>query len=121
MRPIGPYSRRSVLDKLDRRSGEFLFMQDVKRELIEHVGGNPSATQRALIEQAAWLQLHIRTMDNKAVSGKLTALDSRTYLAWQNTLRRTMQALGPAASPPQDRGPSLRQHLQQRQAAAQTP
>lgn len=112
MRRIGPYSRRGVLDKLDRRSAEARFIREVRAELALHVGGKPSATQRAMIDRAAWLRLHIRLMDNRTAEGReLTELDSRTYLAWVNSLRLMMEALGPAVPMPDDKPTSLKAHL----------
>ncbi len=112
MRRIGPYSRRGVLDKLDRRSAEARLICEVRAELALHVGGKPSATQRAMIDRAAWLRLHIRLMDNRTAEGReLTELDSRTYLAWVNSLRLMMEALGPAVPMPDDKPTSLKAHL----------
>jgi len=70
-------------------------MRDVRAELSVHVGGRPSATQRALIDRAAWLTLHIAQLDAKMADGRpLTECDSRTYLAWSNSLTRTLKQLG---------------------------
>ena len=70
-------------------------MQKVRKELIDHVGGSPSATQRALIERAVNLTVRIALMDQRfAESGQQTEHDSRTYLAWSNTLTRTIRQLG---------------------------
>ena len=92
-------------------------MRETRAELTAHVGGNPSATQRALIERAVQLTLRIGAMDRKfGQSGEMTEHDSRTYLAWSACLSRAMRDLGlkPAASAP----PSLREHIAARSAAA---
>ena len=96
MPPIGPYSRPAALAKLDGRTRESRLLESTRKELVAHVGGSPSATQRALIERCAMLSLHLALMDEKALtnSGRMTELDSRTYLAWSNTLARTMKILG---------------------------
>lgn len=93
---IGPYSRPSAIAKIDGRRREARLMQGVVAELTAHVGGNPSATQRALIGRAAWLTLHMALMDNRAIEAPsgLSERDSRTYLAWSNTLARTLRQLG---------------------------
>ena len=115
MRRIGPYSRRGVLDKLDRRTAAARLIGAVRAELAAHVGGSPSATQRAIIERAAWLRLHLMLMDNKTAEGRaLTELDSRTYLAWVGSLARLMIALGPPVPSPSERSPTLREHLERR-------
>ncbi|MFT8802199.1 MULTISPECIES: hypothetical protein [Gluconobacter] len=67
----------------------------MRSDLIEHVGGKPSATQKALIERAAWMTLHVTMMDRKMMEGGAPAeRDARQYLAWANTLTRTMRQLG---------------------------
>ena len=89
----------------------------MRAELLKHVGSTPSATQRALVDRAAWLSLHVAMMDAKAIEagGMPTEHDSRQYLAWSNTLTRTLTAIGlkSAAQAPK----SLKEHLAERQAA----
>ena len=119
MHRLGPHSRRGVLDKLDRRSAEARFLADARAELTLHVGGKASATQKAMIERAAWLRLHIRLMDNRTAEGHaLTEVDSRTYLAWVNSLRMLMVALGPEVPLPEAKPPTLAGYLAARQAPA---
>ncbi|HVC52761.1 MAG TPA: hypothetical protein VND87_12125 [Stellaceae bacterium] len=99
---IGPYSRPHRLAMLDGRTREARLLQETRDALIEHVGGSPSATQRALIERAAWLQLRVAQLDVRIAEGAtFSDHDSRTYLAWSNSLGRTLAALGlkPAAPP----------------------
>lgn len=95
MSRIGPYSRPTALAKLDGRTREARLMRQVRAELTAHVGGNPSATQRQLIERCAWLSLHVAQLDARTAEGRaLTDHDSRQYLAWSNTLTRTLRQLG---------------------------
>lgn len=95
MNRVGPYSRLSALQNIDGRSREARLVRDARADLIAHVGGKPSATQSALIQRAAWLMLHIAQMDAKMGSATgLTDHDTRTYLAWCNTLTRIMRQLG---------------------------
>lgn len=77
-------------------------MRRLRADLVRHVGGRPSATQRALIERAVNLTLQVARMDAKALrDGGLSDHATREYLAWSNTLTRTMVALGlDAAQPP---------------------
>jgi hypothetical protein len=113
---IGPYSRPTTLRKLDQRTREAKHMQAVRRELTAHVGGAPSATQRALIDRFAWLSLHVAMLDAKtAERGEMTEHDSRTYLAWSNSLSRSLRALGIKAAA--EKPPTLAQHLAQRVAS----
>lgn len=95
MQQLGPYSRPHALAKMDGRTREARLLRDLRSDLVKHVGGKPSATQRALIDRAAWLSLHVAQMDAKAADGRaLTEHDSRTYLAWSNSLTRTLAQLG---------------------------
>jgi hypothetical protein len=76
-------------------------MREARAELVAHVGGNPSATQRALIEQCVQLRLRLAVMDRAfaEAGGTMTAHDSRTYLAWSNSYSRTLRQLGLKGAP----------------------
>jgi hypothetical protein len=77
------------------RTAEGRLIRDVRRDLIKHVGGEPSATQRVMIERAVMLTVQLGRMDAKALAdGAMSEHASREYLAWSNTLTRTMKALG---------------------------
>lgn len=105
MKKIGPHSRPDSLRKLDGRSKEARLLKSVRSALVEHLGGDPSITQFVLIDRAAWLILHMGLMDNHMLQGGAPAeRDSRQYLAWANTLTRTMRSLGLDKSPTVTRG-----------------
>ncbi len=88
-------------------------MRETRAELTAHVGGTPSATQRALIEQAAQLALRLAAMDRKfAETGGQTEHDSRTYLAWSNSYSRLLRQLGLKGAA--ERPKSLADHLAER-------
>jgi hypothetical protein len=73
--------------KLDQRTKEARLMRETRAALVAHVGGKPSAVQSAMIERACQLTLRIVAMDRKfAETGAQTDHDSRTYLAWSNSL-----------------------------------
>lgn len=94
-RHIGPYSRHGRLCKLDGRTREAALMRHVRKELIAHVGGHPNPVQRALIERAVILTLRVAQIDTKILQGEVLSLhDSNYALAWNNSLRRTLTALG---------------------------
>ena len=79
--------------------------------LIAHVGGKPSVEQQTLIERACQLQIRIAMMDRDFADGHVqTEHDSRTYLAWSNSLTRTLRALGlePASARPLTPAEALR-------------
>jgi hypothetical protein len=94
------------LAKLDQRTKEARLLRETVRDLTHHVGGHPSATQRALIERAAWLTLHVAQLDAKATAtGSMTDHSARHYLAWSNSLTRTLRELG--LKGPAERAPTL--------------
>jgi hypothetical protein len=103
---------------LDGRSREGRLVRRVRRELTAHVGGRPTATQKALIERAAWLSLRISQLDARMATDGFTDHDHRFYLAWVGTLSRTLRQLGmqpaKAAAPVR----SLADHLAERRGAA---
>lgn len=119
MTEVGPYSRPHVLAKLDGRRREAKLMETVRNDLTEHIGGNPTATQKALIDRAAWLQLHVSLMDAKTLDdgGPLSERDSRQYLAWSNALTRILRDLGADKKPGQKPQRSLKDLLSQGTAA----
>ena len=91
-------------------------MQQIRAELSAHVG-QPSAVQRMLIERAATLSLQIETLDRRMFEGgQLSEHDSRVYLAWSNTLTRTLKVLGLSATCAVP-GNRLQAHLAARKAA----
>ncbi|WP_429820286.1 hypothetical protein [Ensifer sp. B1-9] len=94
-----------MLAKLDGRRREARLMQNVRDELTRHVGGKPTAPQKALIERAAWLSLHCALMDAKLLEGEgpLSERDSREYLAWSNSLTRCLRSLGMGEAPTKPR------------------
>jgi hypothetical protein len=103
-RHIGPHSRGGVLAKIDRRRGEAKHMAKVRADLTEHVGGNPSVTQRMLIDRAATLALRLHLMDRQALAEpEFSERNSRQVLAWENTLRLTLAALGMDGQKPKPR------------------
>jgi hypothetical protein len=96
---VGPYSRglhRAAIGQcVDGRSREGRFLRAYEAMLSRHVGNGASSVQRALITRAARLALYVEMMDERALSqGGMSERDSATYLAWSNSLRRTLVALG---------------------------
>ena len=94
-RVVKPYSRPAALAKLDQRTKEARVLREIGEELTRHVGGSPSAIQRALIDQAAQLKLRLAVMDRAfSANNKTTAHDTRDYLAWANSYTRLLRQLG---------------------------
>ena len=107
MRKFGPYSRKVVLGKIDGRSREAKLVRHTRNALIEHCGGDPNAVQMAMIDQVCQLTLRVQAMDRKfAETGEQTDHDTRTYLAWSNSLVRLLCELG-VKSKPSKKPPSI--------------
>jgi hypothetical protein len=108
-----------ALGMLDQRSREYRLLRRFRESLVAHIGGTPSAVQTALIERAAQLQLRIALFDAKFVEkGGMSDHDSRTYLAWSNSLTRTLAQLGlHAASSPRS---TIDDHIKRIEAARST-
>lgn len=77
-------------------SAEARFLRGYEKMLVLHVGGQPSAVERALIIRACRLALFLEKMDERALEagGVMSQHDSDQYLAWCGNLRRTLVALG---------------------------
>jgi hypothetical protein len=57
---IAPCSSSVALAKLDQRTKDARLIRETR---AVHVGGNPSVTQRALIEQLVQIKLRLAVMD----------------------------------------------------------
>jgi hypothetical protein len=102
----GPYSRaisRGAIGELDGNTREAKFIKTYERMLTEHVGGRPSAVQRALITRASRLALHLELWDERTLpnGGAVSATGHNHYIQWQNALGRSLKQLGlePRAAP----------------------
>jgi hypothetical protein len=104
MPKVRPYSGPRVLQNIDGRTKEGRLLRDTRAELIAHLGGKPSATQKALIDRAAMLTLHVALLDQKTLGGgSMTTHDCNQYLAWNSALAKLYRLLGlkgAVAAPP---------------------
>ena len=112
MPKYGPYAREIVLAKVDGRSREGRLLTQVRRALIEQLGGETklSPAQRLLVDRAAHMQLRCAKLDARLIDGTYTPYDNSTHAAFSNALRRTLLALHletPIGAGP----PSLDEHL----------
>jgi hypothetical protein len=102
-RRVGPYSRKlqrgAIGDCVDGRSAEGRFIRDLERQLVDHVGGAPSITQRLLIERIVKIKVQLDGLDGKLTSGDWTAHDQRTYGALLNAQRLCLRELGLGPAP----------------------
>jgi hypothetical protein len=88
---------------LDGRRREAKLMAQLVADLTLHVGGAPSAVQRALIHRAAALHLRLSLMDAQTEpGGGMSEKNAREYLCWSNAYARLLCQLGMAAAPTQN-------------------
>jgi hypothetical protein len=93
-RKLSIWSRRP-LAAIDRRTLEGRREKEVEAELVAHVGGSPSAVQKILIARAARLTVTVELMERRLIeSGEVGDLNGRQVLAWVNSLRQVLVALG---------------------------
>jgi hypothetical protein len=96
MPELGCYSKEISLAKLDGRTRQARLLKQVRQKLINQCGGpyRLTAGQRTLIERCAMLQLKCAMLDKKLLDGTFTPYDNLTYLAWTNSLARSLVKLG---------------------------
>jgi hypothetical protein len=120
----GPYSRAidrgAIGGLIDGRSREGRFLRAYERQLLDHIGNNPSVTQRCLIQRAARLALHLELMDERSLAGDhvFTTHDHLHYVSWSNALARLLARLGlePAAPRTQTLAEAMAEARREREA-----
>jgi hypothetical protein len=89
----------------------------VVRDLTRQIGGRPTPAQEMLIGRIGWLSVHLARIDARALAaGEMSDHSRREYLAWSNTMTRTLAILGFQAAPPPPA--NLADYLAARAAAA---
>jgi hypothetical protein len=118
-----PPGSRAIF-RIDNRSVIGREVTKFRTALVQHCGGEPDAVQRQQIELACQLRARLLTMDLRFVEleGEQTELDSRTYLAWANSLSRLLLKIAPQNAKPNgaDKPSPLGAYLAGRVAAVPT-
>jgi hypothetical protein len=111
--------RRGVIGGgIDGRSRAARYLKAVEADLVEHVGGKPTMTQRIAIHRIARLMLRLELIDEGLTkAGGLTAHDGRLYNALQNSLRIALRELGQTNKRADKTTPSLKAYVAGREAA----
>ena len=100
---VSPYARVSPTRRnrqkrglvvMDGNSPEAHFLRRVQRKLLEHLGGEPTAPQRALVNKIAWIELRCLLLDKKLLESRETPYDHDVYLAHANAAARMYKLLG---------------------------
>jgi hypothetical protein len=107
---LGPYSKPHALTTVDGRCRVARTIREFAQELVRHIG-EPTPAQRVLIREAAIKNAKLGMLVDKILDGAEPDLDmaSRCYLAWSNSLRRDLEALGLKA--PEEKTPELSKFL----------
>ena len=96
-RRIGAFSRRLSLSDLDLRTNAGKFANSIKESLEVQIG-NPTAGQQILIKLVAIKVLRCEMMYDQVLSnprsGDLQDRVENYFLAWSNSIRRDLEALG---------------------------
>jgi hypothetical protein len=107
---LGPYSKPHALTTVDGRCRVARHIREFAAELVRHIG-EPTAAQRVLIREASIKNAKLGLLVDKILDGAEPDLDmaSRCYLAWSNSLRRDLEALG--LRQPEQKVPELAEFL----------
>ena len=91
----GPLSRDHRIASLDRRTRAGRVLRTVERDLIEHVGGHPTAAERLIINSAALKATRLSLLCERLLEDReLSDSSDGQALAWLNSMRLDLQALG---------------------------
>ncbi|HTV44845.1 MAG TPA: hypothetical protein VMF05_05980 [Stellaceae bacterium] len=98
-RKVGPYSRMlrrgAIGASIDGRSTLGRFIRDLEQQLISHVGGAPSITQRLLIDRTIKVTVQLDALDRKLMAADgWNEHDGRTHNALINRQRLLLRELG---------------------------
>jgi hypothetical protein len=83
---------KALMAGADLRSADYREYRDIVADLVSHLGGDPSATQSAIIEEAAGLVFWCRRARLALVNG--AEFDIGPYATATNALRRLLTDLG---------------------------
>jgi hypothetical protein len=105
------FSRATAVRDADGRTREARIIKQTVADLVEHLGGRPTAPQKLLIDASAILVLRLRVaLDRYATgNGDCESLD-RHVVALQNGLRANLVSLG--LQRPQEQVPTLKAYLE---------
>jgi len=96
-RRIGAFSKRLSFSDLDGRTNAGKFVNSIKNDLEAQIG-NPSPGQQILIKLVAIKVLRCEMMYDQVLSkpngGDLQDRVENYFLAWSNSVRRDLEALG---------------------------
>ena len=100
VRETGAYSREAAIARPAARTKEARYLNSVRDQLTDHLGGKTTAVQKFQIERIAMTMLRIELMDSRALKDRdIGERQARDYLAWNNTVSRMLFRLGAKKMP----------------------
>ena len=90
----GPQSRAARLATIDGRTIAGRTIRDVSEALISHLGGDPSAAERLVIQNCAVMATRLALFQDRLLAGDPGEGDQHHCLAWMSALNRGLQLLG---------------------------
>lgn len=85
--------RERTFKSLDGRLALAKTFRAIKGQLITSLGGNVSPQQEILLDRCVFILYKVKIFEALSLQGNAPAID-QVYLAWVNTLRRTLETLG---------------------------
>jgi hypothetical protein len=124
-RNLTPYQRRGFsFSILDKDTAEGRFAADIYKALTEQLGGDLTASQQLLVQCTALTALRCELLFRTvfATEGPSTDCNETHLIAWLNSLRRDLVALGLTARPMIDPNMTLSAFIEaaQRRAGSAT-
>lgn len=91
----GPFSRDKTLSRLDRRTKAGKLMRTIAGDLVNDLGGDPSAAERLLIQAASVKAVRLSLLADMLLEGGDIGEGSDHHaIAWFNSMRLDLMAIG---------------------------
>jgi hypothetical protein len=86
---------RTTLIRTDQRTREMRLWKRMRAEFTKQLG-DPTAVEKVLVDRAATLAVYLAVADREAIEdgGEMSEYARKAYLAYNNSLVRTLKALG---------------------------
>ncbi len=83
-----------MLSRLDRRTKSGRLMRKIEGDLASDLGGEPTTAERLLIQATAVKAVRLALLSEKLLEGDEPGEDGHHALAWFNSMRLDLVALG---------------------------
>ena len=90
---------QAPLKRIDKRTREGKTIQAARSALTDALGGDPTPQQAILIERLVFKMIKCALYERATLNGQTNGGSDHIYLAWSNSLRLDLQALGITRKP----------------------